>query len=240
MEEVKTTSILEGYSDQEKGAYLGAIASLATADRSASEEELEHLEALATAAELSAEQREAILHAANDLSGEDLKKCLDILKGSDLRFSLVTDMIAFAEIDNDYSPEERSNVEKITQYLGVDKTQFSLLDQFVQRTADSNKSPQEMARPGFLESLGLKDQFSKAGINVGSIGKGLLGMLGPMILGGMLGRGLRGGANRGGFGLPGAGGMNRGGFGGLGSIFSALNGGRGSSGMGGLLGRLLR
>ena len=240
MEEVKTTSILDGYSDQEKGAYLGAIASLATADRAASPEEVEHLEELATAAELSQEQRAAILRAATELSGEELKRCLDILKGSDLRFSLVADLIAFAEIDNDYSPEERSNVEKITQYLEVNKTQFSLLDQFVQRTADSNKSPQEMAKPGFLESLGLKDQFSKAGINVGSIGKGLLGMLGPMVLAGMVSRGMRGGMNRSGFGLPGAGGMRRGGFGGLGSIFSALNGGRGSSGMGGLLGRLLR
>ena len=47
MEEVKTTSILDGYSDQEKGAYLGAIASLATADRAASQEEVEHLEELA-------------------------------------------------------------------------------------------------------------------------------------------------------------------------------------------------
>jgi len=239
MQEVKTTSILEVYSDQEKGAYLGAIASLATADRKAGQEELDHLEALAAAADLSTMQREAVLRAATELSGEELKRCLDILKGSDLRFSLVADLIAFAEIDNEYTPEEREIVEKITQYLDVNKTQFSLLDQFVQRTSESNKTPEEITRPGFLDSLGLKDQFSKAGINVGSIGKGLLGMLGPMVLAGMVSRGLRGGTNRGGFGVPGSG-RGRGGFGGLGSIFSALNGGRGSSGMGGLLGRLLR
>ena len=116
MQEVKSTSILEGYSDQEKGAYLGAIASLATADRQASQEELDHLEALASAAELSTMQREAVVRAATELSGEELKRCLDILKTSDLRFSLVADLIAFAEIDNEYSPEERSNVENITQY----------------------------------------------------------------------------------------------------------------------------
>lgn len=30
---METTTVLEGYSDQEKGAYLGAMASIATADR---------------------------------------------------------------------------------------------------------------------------------------------------------------------------------------------------------------
>ena len=38
----KQTTILEGYSDLEKGAYIGAIASLATADRIASPEEADH------------------------------------------------------------------------------------------------------------------------------------------------------------------------------------------------------
>jgi uncharacterized tellurite resistance protein B-like protein len=257
MQEVQPKTILEGYTDQEKGAYLGAIASLATADRSASPEEIEHIEDLAEAAQLSEQQREAVVRAATELSGEELKRCLDTLKNSNLRFSLVTDLIAFAEVDNNYSEEERKNVEQITQYLGVNKTQVSLLDQFVQRTSQSNKSPEEITKPGFLESLGLKDQFSNAGINIGSIGRGMFGFLGPMLLGGMLsrglGRGMRprsggfggglggglggalGGALGGGLGMP-----RGGGFGGLGSIFSALNGGRSSSGMGGLLSRILR
>ncbi len=31
----QTVTVLDGYNDMEKGAYLGAIASIATADRSA-------------------------------------------------------------------------------------------------------------------------------------------------------------------------------------------------------------
>jgi uncharacterized tellurite resistance protein B-like protein len=248
MQELQSKSILEGYTDQEKGAYLGAIASLATADRSASKEELDHIRNLADDAGLSEIQRESVARAATELSGEELRRCLDILKNSNLRFSLVTDLIAFAEIDSDYSEEERKNVEKITEYLGVNKAQYSLLDQFVQRTAESNKSPEEIAKPGFLESLGLKDQFSNAGINVGAMGKGLLGMLGPILLGGMLGRmsgqRTRGGGlgmgRSGGMGIPGMGGME-----GFGSLISALGGRRstpgiGNSGLGGLLGRILR
>jgi uncharacterized tellurite resistance protein B-like protein len=246
MQELQAKTLLERYSDQEKGAYLGAIASLATADRSASAEELQHLRDLAEDAGLSEEQRESVLRAATELSGDELKRCLDILKQSELRFSLVTDLIAFSEADGTYSDEERANVQKITAYLGVDKTQYSLLDQFVHRASESNKSPEEIARPGFLESLGLKDQFSKAGINVGSLGKGLLGFLGPMLLGGMMGRmssrgRTTGGMTRpGGMGIPGMGGM-----GGLGSLISALGGRRsvpgiGNSGLGGMLGRILR
>ena len=50
--------LLRDYSDIEKGSYLGAIASIATADRTASEEELEYIQTLADSAELSPEQKE--------------------------------------------------------------------------------------------------------------------------------------------------------------------------------------
>jgi len=95
--------LLKDYSDLEKGSYLGAIASIATADRAASEEELEYIEALADSAELSEQQKEAVQKAATELSGEELEKCLDNLKNSELRFSLITDLIAFAESDQHYT-----------------------------------------------------------------------------------------------------------------------------------------
>ena len=114
-----TQTILEGASDVEKGAYLGAIASIATADREASDEEVEYLTQLADAANLQHEQKDAVIKAARHISDEDLKHCLDVLKTSDLRYSLVTDLIAFAKSDNDYSEEEQKTVEKMAKYLGV-------------------------------------------------------------------------------------------------------------------------
>ena len=50
---METTSVLEGYSDKEKGAYFGAVASIATADRQASQKELEYISALCDAADIS-------------------------------------------------------------------------------------------------------------------------------------------------------------------------------------------
>ena len=125
--------LLKDYSDEEKGAYLGAIASIATADRTASEEELEYISQLAESADISEEQKQAVIRAATELSGEELTRCLDILKTSDLRFSLITDLMNFGQSDEEYSEMEKKNVEKIASYLKINHEQFSLLYQFVNK-----------------------------------------------------------------------------------------------------------
>src|SRR5690348_7323307 len=186
MEQQQT--LLHNYSDEEKGAYLGAIASIATADRQASPEEIEYLKALADSASISDAQRAAIIQAANGVSAEDLKRCLDILKGSELRFSLITDMISFAESDQNYSDEEKASVEKIAQYLGVNQQQFSLLDQFVKKANTSNATPEQMQHPGFLDSLGLGDKMRSAGIDSNNLLRTVLGIAAPLVLAGMFRR----------------------------------------------------
>ncbi len=129
--------LLKDYSDLEKGAYLGAISSIATADHAASDEEMEYIMALADSADLSEEQKQAVRRSATELTGQELKRCLDILKDSDLKYSLITDIISFAEADKKYSEEEKANVEKISQYLGINQQQFNLLDQFVKKICRS-------------------------------------------------------------------------------------------------------
>ena len=240
--------LLKDYSDAEKGAYLGAIASIATADHTASEEELEYIMALADSADISESQQQAVARAATELSGEELTRCLDILKTSDLRFSLITDLMNFGQSDKDYSEQEKKNVEKIAAYLKINQEQFSLLDQFVNKTADIEVQPEEASKPGFLSALGLEEKFKNAGIDWKNVGKGLLCIAGPMLLAKML-SGRRGGG-RSPFGSGGMGSMlgNSGGGlgsmlggqgGGIGSLIKSLSGGRGFSNSGGLLSRVL-
>lgn len=233
-------SILAGYTEQEKGAYLGAIASIATADRAATQEEIAHLQSLAEAADLSTEQEAAIIKAAKEMSADELKKCLDVLKTSKLKFSLIADIITFAKVDNNYTEDEKANVKKIADYLQVNENQFALLDQYVTRATASKKDANEVRKPSFFESLGLKDKFESSGMNINSLSKGLLGMLGPTVLGKMITGGLQrklGGQNVG---------QNRkpipsgGGFGGLGSIFSMLNKGGSFKGMGSILPKIFK
>ncbi len=236
-------TLLEGSSDMEKGAYIGAIASLATADRQATEEEIEFLSALAQAAQLSEQQTQIVMKAAKEISSEDVTRCLDVLKNSDLKYSLVTDLIAFAKSDSNYSEQEQQHVQQMSQYLGVDQKQFSVLDNFAEKVTSSQTTPEQVSNPDFLSSIGLKDKLASAGINGNSLLKGLLGIAAPMILTKMITGGLN--RNRGGGGMFGRGGGMFGGGGGmlggggLGSLIGMLSGGRGMGSMGGLLGGLL-
>jgi uncharacterized tellurite resistance protein B-like protein len=249
----ETEKLLKDFTNDEKGAYLGAIASLATADHSASPEEIEFLETLADSAGVSPQQRESVVKAATEISGKELSECIQILKNSDLRFSLLTDLISFAKSDNHYSDEEKRVIKNMADELKISDEQFSLLDQFVDKAATSDTNPEDSTKPGFLESLGLGEKFKNAGIDWKNVGKGLLAVAGPIILGKMLaGRnrtsrpssssglgGLAGGLG-GGLGslLGGASNTRSGMGGGLGSLISSLSGGRGFGASGGLLSRI--
>jgi hypothetical protein len=102
----ESETILDGYSIQEKSAYVGAIASLATADRAASQEEIDHITALAEAAGLSGDQQEEIINAARGVSGSELKQYLDVLQNSKSKYSLIADVITFAKVDNRFTEDE--------------------------------------------------------------------------------------------------------------------------------------
>lgn len=260
--ETTNQQLLEGYSEREKVAYLAAIASIATADRSAGEEESEFLQNLSEASGVSEDGMQQVVEAAQDETGNTLPQHLDVLKTSELRFSLMADLIAFAESDQNYSEEERRNIQKIGNYLNVNEQQVSAINQFVDKTSGQEIDPQQMQSQGFLGSLGLGDTFQKAGLNSSSLMKGLIGIAGPLILssllsrgrggsgggiggmlGGMLGGGglggMLGGGRSGGGGLGGMLGGSTGGGGGLGSLIGMLSGGRGIGSTGGLFGKIL-
>jgi uncharacterized tellurite resistance protein B-like protein len=249
--------LLEDNTAEEKEAYLGAIASIATADREGTEEEINFLTQLSVAAQLSEDQIASVLNVARDPSGTELPRYLQILKNSDLKFSFVTDLISFAKSDGNYSEAEEGKIQQMADYLGVNQNQVSVLDQVVEKTSNGEVTPEQAANPNFLSSLGLGDKLSGAGINGGSLLKNLIAIAAPMIIGGMVSRGMnrssssgRGGGLLGGL-LGGGGGMlggggglggmlggNRGG-GGLGSLIGMLSGGRGMGSTGGLLGKIL-
>jgi hypothetical protein len=169
-----------------------------------------------------------------------------------LRYSLITDLIALAKADESYTEDEKGNIEKVARYLNVNQNQFSVLDQFINKAAEEQHTPEDFANPNFLQSTGMQDKFSNAGFNVGSMGKSSFGFLGPLLLGSIAGRALGGrrGGGLGGLGggllgsvLGGAtsGGRNApGGIGSLGSLISGLNRSRGNQSLGGMLGRLIR
>ncbi|UOQ75485.1 TerB family tellurite resistance protein [Hymenobacter sp. 5516J-16] len=199
------TQLLQNYSDQEKAAYLSVIASLASADREASAAEIEFLQQLAHQANLSGGATQQVLSAAKDASNESIKGNLDALRSSDLRFSLVTDLISFARADGAYSNTEEEMVNKIAAYLGINQQQKQVLEQVVDQAAHVPHDANDPAKQGFLG--GISDKLSNVGIPKGALMAGLLGVVAPMVISRVMNRG--GGMPGGGGGL--LGGMTGGG-----------------------------
>jgi uncharacterized tellurite resistance protein B-like protein len=235
--------LLKDFSNQEKTAYLGAIASITSADRVASDEEIEYLRALTESADLSSEEESAVLGAAKDSSNMSLQQNLSVLKNGQLKYSLITDIISFAKSDGKYSEEEASSIEKIAQYLDIDQDQFNVLAQTADKVSQGEIN-EDTIRNNFSGSSpasagGLGGLLSKVGISP-SILTGSIGMLAPMILSKIMGRrssSTSGGGLLGGL-LGNASGGQRNSSGGLGSLLGMLTGGRGYSGMGSVLGGL--
>ena len=120
--------LLQNYSEAEKTAYLSAIASLATADREASQAEGQFLQAMAQQAGLSASSTQQVMQAAQSADNQTIKQNLDMLKSSDLRFSLVTDLISFARADGSYANDEEAMVTKMASYLNINPAQQHTLE----------------------------------------------------------------------------------------------------------------
>ncbi|MET0244745.1 MAG: TerB family tellurite resistance protein [Flavitalea sp.] len=256
-----SVQILEGYSTEEKTAYITAIASIATADSSASDLEAEYLANLGEAAGLEEPEQQKIIAAAQDTTGEGLKSSLDSLKASELRFSLIADLIAFAKSDNNFVEAEKEHIAAIANYLGVNDQQLEALNEYVQEAATqpaetlgfsgAQATGDASGAASMLGGLGIGNKLQSSGINIGSLTKGLISFIGPMILGNMLNKGLQGksGATAGGGGLSdllGSGGLGgllggsgKSGGGGLGDLLGGKGGGLGDLLGGGGLGDLL-
>ncbi|MGV3503725.1 MAG: TerB family tellurite resistance protein [Adhaeribacter sp.] len=254
------TQLLKDYSDLEKGAYLAAIATVASADRQVTEQEVEFLNLLSEAAGLAPNTRQEVITVAKNPSAIDLQKSLDVLKQSDLRFSFVTDVMSFAKADGQLDAEEEKKIQQMAHYLGINDQQFNTLEQFVNKAEEAGQQGQDPTDPAFLNKTGLANSFGQSGIPLGGMMKGLLGIIAPMVisrmmsgrrgstagmgglLGGLLGGMMGGGAGtRGGLGGLGGGTSRGGGLGSLMGVLGGLGGQKGYNrgGLGSLLGSVL-
>ncbi|KAA3440268.1 TerB family tellurite resistance protein [Rufibacter hautae] len=228
----ENTILLKDYSDQEKGAYLGALATIASADGHVSEEELQFLQLTSEAAELPENLQQEIISIAKNPSQISLQRCLDVLKNSPLRFSFITDIISFAKSDGQYTTEEQQRIAEVSKYLGIDQKQFSILDQFVDKANQAQEQGEDPTSQSFMNKSGFGDMFKNSGISPGMV-TGMLGVLAPIVISSMMNR-RRGGYGHGGMmggGMMGGGMMGGGMGGGLGGLLGGLLGGGMAGGM---------
>ncbi|HEY5895187.1 MAG TPA: tellurite resistance TerB family protein [Chthoniobacterales bacterium] len=204
---------------EQRAAYLGAIASLTTADREASRQEVAFLSGLAQQTGLSQEQAQAVVDAALDPQTGALQKNLAVLKNSDLRFSLLHDLLAYAQSDGNFSPEEQKSVESLASALGISQGQFQAVDNFQHAQATRG------------DISGAANALRNAGVpaqSTGFLGE-LIGTLGPIVLQQVLARAGRGGSGAGAGGLAGV----------LGALGGNAPGGSSGGGLTDILGAVL-
>jgi uncharacterized tellurite resistance protein B-like protein len=264
--EQEQTILLKDYTMEERGAYMAALATIASADGHASDEEIEFLKLLVEAAEMPENVEQEIVQVAKNPSQISLQRALDVLKKSQLRFSFITDIISFAKSDGQYTADEQKRIQEMANYLGVDQKQYSVLEQFVSKADEAHQQGEDPTSQSFMSKNGFSDMFKNAGISPQMI-QGMLGIVAPLVLARMMrggrGRGMMGGMGSMGTMLGGGllggllgsvmsggrggmlgGGRRTSGLGSMASILGGLNGrsgygSMGSGGLGGLLGGIL-
>lgn len=220
---------LKDYPDQEKTAYLAAVASMATADDKASAEEEEFLKDLCEEVKLPSQNCDEVIREARDPKNDGFSQYIDSLRASDLKFSFIVDVITFAKADGEYTEDEKKKIQKMADRLGISIQQYEALNEYVDKAEGAQD--EETSEENFLTKTGLKQKFDNLNIPV----KGLLtGLVGSMLMRGVMGGGYRRRGLLGG--LMGGGRYRRGG---LSSLIGMVSGNRGYRRSGGLLGRFL-
>ena len=93
---MKLTNQLLQYSEQERLALISCIASIATLDKVANEEEIDFILALVEAADLDAMKMKSVMDAANDPQNKMLKNTVEIIaKSEDSRYFFTNEILPF-------------------------------------------------------------------------------------------------------------------------------------------------
>lgn len=136
------------YPDHEKKAYLCVVASIASADNDVSDQEIANLRTLCRKVELSSRARAEVMAAAECPQAAPIKQYLDHLRESDLRYTLLADMMFLALADRDFSSEERSEVAQIAMVLGINSEQVKAIEEYVRAyldlKGDASTTPEEL------------------------------------------------------------------------------------------------
>ena len=135
---------LRAYPETERVDYLCLIASMAAADNIVSNDELTQLRRFCEAAKVDAIDVGLILSAAADPSSLDILEMLKRLAQTDLRFTLLSDLLFMAYADGIVAPEEDEDMQYIARHLNINPEQVAATELYVKnvlaaQTSDASK-----------------------------------------------------------------------------------------------------
>lgn len=119
---MKLTHQLLQYSEQERLALISCIASIATLDKVANEEEIDFILALVEAADLDAMKMKSVVDAAKDPQNKILKNTVDIIAThEDSRYFFTNEILPFIKYNKDLN--SKKNVQRIIDQLDTTDVQ---------------------------------------------------------------------------------------------------------------------
>ena len=148
--------MLTNYNESERALYMTVLAHMAGVDGDLASEEIFALREMCIRYVLGPAARGNVM-AATALSSEALGDVLDQLAGTDLKFSLMTDVCAMAHLDGVVKPEEAAAIATIAGRLQVGDAQLKALDAFAKRLVSADRpQPAEVRETlASLEGLGI-------------------------------------------------------------------------------------
>lgn len=133
---------LSEYSDQEKLAYLTAIASMAAIDNDVDPNEIENFKNLCKLAKINEETQNKLLLLLEkkDFSDIPLREYIENLANSELRINLMIDLLFMAYADGKVVPEEEEEIKKLATFLKINEKELNSLRMSVELTTKSKDS----------------------------------------------------------------------------------------------------
>jgi uncharacterized tellurite resistance protein B-like protein len=186
---------LRPYPTEEKIAYLSLVAVMAAADGLFASEEREGLQELCYAVGLRETEVSGVIAFAETVEPFSLEETLISLRYSELRFTLMTDVLFMAYADHTVTKEEEQEIVRFSGFLAISSEQVKSLRHYVEAVLAFGAEREK--EDSCWDSIGqeLRESWGFLGVPAGAV----------LIAGGLMGGGVAVAAA--GLGLGAAGGM---------------------------------
>lgn len=159
---------LTAYPHAERVDYLSVLAAIAAADKTVSDKEITHLRQFCESVEIDEVGIGLIIAALEHPAIVDLQTILPRLTRTDLKFTLLTDMLFIAQADGKMCPVERKEIDKIAAMLAIIPEQIDVVHRYVETVlaAQTTQRPEADWKQQGSELAGM---FAGAGVPLGAV-----------------------------------------------------------------------
>jgi len=124
---------------KEKEAYLSLVCMISNIDNDFGQEEQNYLKDIFSRAQIfDVKLQESIIKNNKNFSNNNAQKYCNVLKNSNIRFSLMADLLFIAFSDEVFKPQEEIFIKLIADYLNISSLEYNMLEQLGNQLLSEN------------------------------------------------------------------------------------------------------